>query len=279
MPAKAVEHQSFLLKTNAPLALVSVVRCMEGQKFRNLSETSDMWKETGSVLQMSAFDCGLRSSLDEYEVKRLIDQIKRQFSDLTLMEIEEAFALYTAKKLDFEKDSFQSFDKLFLGNVLASYRRYKMSQLAKLRTYQKEQQEKDFNPTEEQIKEMTREFIYKLIPDFLECVKDSKYVLNDPYGIIYDTLTKEGIIELHKSKRAQIWKEERAKIVAIGLIDSERDKFHQFKHFIDNTCDDKNMFFSRAKMNGKKAALKYWVELKLKEGYDFENELLKHINL
>ena len=39
------------------------------------------------------------------------------------------------------------------------------------------------------------------------------------------------------------------------------------------------MFFSRAKMNGKKAALKYWVELKLKEGYDFENELLKHINL
>jgi len=78
---------------------------------------SDVWNKI-------AFSIGIRDQLQTGELTIIFEFMESQFKSLSLANTNEAFILYAAKKLDYDKSHFQSLDNFFIGSVLNSYKEY-----------------------------------------------------------------------------------------------------------------------------------------------------------
>lgn len=63
----------------------------------------------------------------------------RYFGGLTLINLNEAFDLYSSQQLDFKGAHFNSFDKVFLGKVLNSYQNHKNKERSKPKQFSSNQ--------------------------------------------------------------------------------------------------------------------------------------------
>lgn len=64
---------------------------------------------------------------DKYEITIFADYIRENLTEFTIDEIELAFKMYIANKLDFRVPTFQNFTINFLENVMQSYKRLRMT--------------------------------------------------------------------------------------------------------------------------------------------------------
>ncbi len=69
--------------------------------------------------------CGVTDPPSTETLLEYSSYIQRRFGELNASEINEAFDLFCAQKLDFQKDYVHEFNSLFIGNVLSAYIRYK----------------------------------------------------------------------------------------------------------------------------------------------------------
>ena len=97
-------------------------------KLREVNSLDDYSR--GSVNHFSnvwnkiAFSIGIRDQLQKGELQIIFEFMDSQFSSLSLADTNQAFILYAAKKLEYDKSHFQSLDNFFIGSVLKSYKEY-----------------------------------------------------------------------------------------------------------------------------------------------------------
>ena len=97
-------------------------------KLREINSLDDY--SNGSVNHFSnvwnkiAFSIGIRDQLQKGELQIIFEFMDSQFSSLSLADTNQAFILYAAKKLEYDKSHFQSLDNFFIGSVLKSYKEY-----------------------------------------------------------------------------------------------------------------------------------------------------------
>jgi len=78
-------------------------------------------------MQSVCFDIGIREPLQSEDVDSIFNFINRNFGLLNLIQIKEAFELFSADRLTFADPKFghyNSFDNTFIGKVLSSYKTY-----------------------------------------------------------------------------------------------------------------------------------------------------------
>lgn len=162
------------LADNCPPAIRKMAQLMDSKEAFRAHEVdfaNKQWDETKTTLQRVSFDMGQRVKLEDYELQRLCEHLKKHFAGLNVNEVEEAFSLYQAKKLDFTDGYYQSFDKLFLGNVLSSYKRHKQKVLANLSNYRKKREDDKIDSLEY--------FEKKLFKPYKELLEGKPYTLSE----------------------------------------------------------------------------------------------------
>ena len=270
--AEMQTHSSKTLKDNTPIPLRNVLGAMSGNQMRNISVS-----ERDKMIHMiEAFtvDLGKKEPLDFVELKRLIEHIKREFASLTLLEVEQSFSLYLACKLDFKNERFQGINKLFLGNVLGSYRRYKTSQLAKRQAYERD----NAPPVDETIRARAAHnaTVTDLYTKLQESIKARKCLLKDDHGMYYDLVTKAELFQPAKTKKALAYKSAKKSILEIGLTHNEAvdpRKASQFKHFREVNTNPHNTYHIRAMHFSKAILFEEWINQCIEIDYDFKFEL------
>lgn len=101
----------------------------ETRKYKNYKPVEMQVSET--ALLVIAKDLGISDPPVREELKRLNLFIKRYFQDVSIQEVQLAFDLYTAGKLDYNKEHFGKFAKPLMAGVLNAFKRYRQDEINK----------------------------------------------------------------------------------------------------------------------------------------------------
>jgi len=157
------------------------------KKFRDFQE-----EETPVIakrINQIAFTCGVREPIDDMECMFLAQFLKKEFRDFSLTEIEEACEKYAAGKLEFTESHFQAFTKDFIAKILKSYRTYRNKALKKYHD-EMERQEEAKEPTEEEKKEIEKEYLETVLFKKYENALENDEVLTFDDQIAVDLFRK-----------------------------------------------------------------------------------------
>ena len=129
-----------LYKSTVKESLVKTLALTKAPKLRSYSPniSDQCWVPVANCLDAFVLMCGVKDPVSDQEMSAIIKIVKREFPDFTLAEIDEAFSLYNARKLDFKTDHFNKFSASFIGSILQSYRQYRRTNLSELNKYKKE---------------------------------------------------------------------------------------------------------------------------------------------
>lgn len=92
---------------------------------RRLQNAIIVTQEFKNVFDTIVFNIGIKETLELNDFDRIFNFLQRNFGLITLSQINEAFDLYSAQKLDFKDSHFNSFDNVFIGKLLKAYNEYK----------------------------------------------------------------------------------------------------------------------------------------------------------
>ncbi len=81
-----------------------------------------------------AFDLAITNVPNAAQIKEIVKWLYEHHSDLSQEQVGHAFDLYTAGKLEVKAEPFNRLSKIFIGKVLAAYRRYVKVQFEMQRT-------------------------------------------------------------------------------------------------------------------------------------------------
>lgn len=242
---------SVSLKDNAPDILKKAVELMQkSERFKLYPEFDpEIWDPIVKALNSIAFDMGQRTQLHPEESKRLCDHLHKYFKDINLEELQEAFGMYQAQQLDFKDGYYQSFDKLFLGNVLSSFMRYRLVSLSDLEQFK----ESNAKPN----KTFLEYLELHLFKPYNEIKEGAEYYFPDHIAnAMYTRLDQQGLAKMSTADKKRLKDEVEKEMLAekdnIGRIDD-----YQLK------------FYCRVK------AFKEWIMEKVMEEYDLETEIKK----
>lgn len=130
------------------------------KKIRNFAEGEI--EKGAQLVNTWSFTAGIREPLEAAEVHFVLNFLKNQFKDFSFTEVQEAFDLYSAGKLEFFESHFQSFTNDFISKVLISYKKYRNKALALYhRELEKMQEEKE--PTQEEKDQIEQEFLQECL--------------------------------------------------------------------------------------------------------------------
>lgn len=172
-------------------------------KFREYptNYTLKQWVEIELLLLACSLQLGITNAPEPEILQKMCKSLKEQSPDLNASELNEAFDLYAFQKLDFKTSHYNSFDVLFLGNVVTSYKRYRAQELAKL----KSQAKKIIEEPKEVLKVNTPESTNKILAYFEESLfpQFDKYCKSHIYRwteleekLIYTHLEEIGIFNM-----------------------------------------------------------------------------------
>jgi hypothetical protein len=86
----------------------------KNEQFQNLHKLIVKWAVLTGVKPLPTDD----------EIRMLVEYIAEHFYRFSLMEIDNAFSLATAGKLDIEADHYQSFSVIYISKIINAYKRY-----------------------------------------------------------------------------------------------------------------------------------------------------------
>jgi len=105
-------------------------------KFRQYPNrpNDSQWLEVRKTLIAIQFRIGIHEPVTEAEEKELCRFLFKECKDINRFELDNAFDLYCAGKLDYKESHFNKLSNLFLGNVLGAFKRYRAFELSQLKT-------------------------------------------------------------------------------------------------------------------------------------------------
>ena len=160
--------------------------------------------------------CGVKPLPDNKEMELFVIYISRHFNRFSLMEIDNAFNLATAGKLNINAEHYQSFSVIYISKILNAYKDYKGGYVLE---YQKLLEEQSVKPLTDEDR------FEKMIESVLENFKGyaKKPYFNEFGYVVYDFLAKLNVINFTNEMKAKIL-EDSKKLVLENM--SENKKSH-----------------------------------------------------
>ena len=202
-----------LYKPTVKDSLVRTLALNQGLKLRSYPQDLNCqeWSVVVSSIDGFALMSGIREPIQDMEMSAIIKFIRREFSDFTRDELEEAFSLYNAKKLEFKDSHYNTFSAAFLGSVLQSYRQYRRYNLTELNKFKK--------PSQQDMKyeKHNRMEYYKksLFPKYNRVMNGENFeTVFHPMDcwLFYQSLDDAGLIQINKEQRQKVWDEVRGNL-------------------------------------------------------------------
>lgn len=179
----------------------------KNEQFQNLHKLIVKWAVLTGVKPLPTDD----------EIRMLVEYIAEHFYRYSLMEVDNAFNLATAGKLDIEADHYQSFSVIYISKILNAYKRYNGKYIIDYRNQIAEQEKKASEPTE---KEKLKMMVENILEGFDNFKEEPKY---NHFGYIsYDFLSNLGVISLDKETKSVLLKQAR-KIAIEDLREKKKE--------------------------------------------------------
>lgn len=162
--------------------------------------TLKQWTDVEDLLLACSYQIGVTNAPEPEMLQKMCTALKSQSPDLNASELNEAFDLYAFQKLDFKTPHFNSFDLLFLANIVMSYKRYQASQRAKLNKIKKPIAVlPEPKISESESHKIAMDFFNRnLIPQFEQYKKDKQYNWSElDEKLIFFYLEEIGIFNLN----------------------------------------------------------------------------------
>lgn len=208
------------------------------------------------------------------EIKLFVEYIAEHFYRLSLMEIDNAFNLATAGKLDIEAEHYQSFSVIYISKIINSYKRFNGKYILDYRSKLEAAEALQNEPTKDE--KMTI-MIESILENFENFKKEPTY---NHFGYIsYDFLKNLGVIKLESEIKDILL--EQARKMAIEELNEKKQEPNSSSDDIKNQIQDilndasgKQELVIRICKN---LGLIHYFEFILKNNLSLESEITKHI--
>jgi len=239
----------------------------KNEQFQNLHKLIVKWAVLTGVKPLPTDD----------EIRMLVEYIAEHFYRFSLMEIDNAFSLATAGKLDIEADHYQSFSVIYISKIINAYKRYNGKYIIDYRNEIAALERKAAEPSEEEKLKMLVENILEGFDNFKE---EPKY---NHFGYIaYDFLSKLGVIDIDKDTKGIIL--EQARKMAVEDIREKKLKEKQkhlkteFANQIEEILNDASGKQDKVIRICKNLGLLHYYEFILENNLSLEEEITKKMN-
>ena len=160
---------------------------------------------------------GVKPLPTDDEIRMLVEYVAEHFYRFSLMEVDNAFNLATAGKLDIEADHYQSFSVIYISKILNAYKRYNGKYIIDYRKQIAEEKRKSEEPTED---DKLRLMIESILEGYHNFKEEPTY---NHFGYIsYDFLSNLGVINLDKDVKGVLLKQAR-KMAIEDLRDKKKE--------------------------------------------------------
>lgn len=183
-------------------------------------------------------------NIDDNGIKLIINTIRRSFPRTTLSEFREAFEIGITGELDVNLQTYQSFNSLYVSNVLQSYSRYKMKQKSKPKVFEIE--------APKQSTEYEKKRAFDIIKDEIFLKEDDRNGKRGEFPDLtlaswkdaYNYMIENGML---KELTGEALKE-KIKAAVIQFRSEETNPKKRIANALNKkaiNCDEKTMFFYR----------------------------------
>ncbi len=239
----------------------------KNEQFQNLHKLIVKW----AVLT------GIKPLPTDDEIRMLVEYIAEHFYRFSLMEIDNAFSLATAGKLDIEADHYQSFSVIYISKIINAYKRYNGKYIIDYRNEIAALERKAAEPNEEEKIKMLVENILEGFDNFKE---EPKY---NHFGYIaYDFLSKLGVIDIDKETKGIILEQAR-KMAVEDIREKKLKEKHkhlktEFANQIEDILNDASGKQDKVIRICKNLGLLHYYEFILENNLSLEEEITKKMN-
>lgn len=209
----------------------------------------------------------------------LIDFLINRLGGYSPNEIKHAFLLAVEGKLNVSVTAYQSFDSVYVSDILKAYKNY----IVQKNYHRKETQEpikKEI--TENEKRAVLKVFFLDLIDRYKKSLKSLRSEINDEYGVVYDQLTRLGIMNATTQEKINAFEKAKLLTFIVNIGDAnDRRAFKAFKecHFKNGSGDRSNVYYIKCKQQSKSILTDQFIKKSIKENRDLEAEIKKHFEL
>lgn len=240
----------------------------KNEQFQNLHKLIIKWAVLTGVKPLPTDD----------EIRLFVEYIAEHFYRLSLLEIDNAFNLATAGKLDIEADHYQSFSVIYISKIINAYNRYNGKYIIEYRNQLAEIEREKNKPTPEQQMQMMIESILEGFDKFKD---DPQY---NHFGYVsYDFLKNIGALKLDNDVKSVLLKQ--ARELAIEELKEDKSQTTlqkserlQIKNQIDEILNDKSGKQEKVIRICKNLGLMHYYEFILKNNLSLEKEIEKALS-
>tara|TARA_R100000900_G_scaffold144875_2_gene129630 strand:- start:916 stop:1770 length:855 start_codon:yes stop_codon:yes gene_type:complete len=236
----------------------------KNEQFQNLHKLLIKWAVLTGVKPLPTDD----------EIRLFVEYIAEHFYRLSLMEIDNAFNLATAGKLDIAAEHYQSFSVIYISNIINAYKRYNGKFILDYRKQLEDEERENNKPSESERMQM---MIESILENFENFKKEPKY---NHFGYVsYDFLKNLGVIDL-KPEIKGILLEQARKMAVEELNEKRKENKHKSERLdikleIDEILNDATGKQDLVIRICKNLGLIHYFEFILENNLSLENEITK----
>jgi len=245
--------------------------------FFDAEDKNEQFQKLHKLIVKWAVLTGVKPLPVDDEIRMLVEYIAEHFYRFSLMEIDNAFSLATAGKLDIEADHYQSFSVIYISKIINAYKRFNGKYIIDYRNEIAALERKAAEPNEEEKIKMLVENILEGFDNFKE---EPKY---NHFGYIaYDFLSKLGVIDIDKETKAIIL--EQARKMAVEdirekkLNEKQKHLKNEFANQIEDILNDASGKQDKVIRICKNLGLFHYYEFILENNLSLEEEITKKMN-
>ena len=170
----------------------------KNEQFQNLHKLLIKW----------AILTGVKPLPTDEEIRLFVEYIAEHFYRYSLLEIDNAFNLATAGKLDESAEHYQSFSVVYISKIINSYGRYIGPYIIKYKVQLEEQEKENNKPTEKEQTAIMLESILDNFDNFKLHYEETGEPTYNPFGYIsYDFLKNLGVIDIDDDIKSRLLEE------------------------------------------------------------------------
>lgn len=175
----------------------------------------------------------------------LIDFLTTRLGGYTPHEIKHAFLLAVEGRLNVSTNTYQSFDSIYVSDVLKAYKDY----VTKKGYHMKLQQDETKQISENAKEAILKDSINKMIQEYNIKLKEGTQLKADAYGVFYNHLLHLELIKPSVEYRKNAFELAKKGIPCDNIRDkNDRGRYQAFKN---NDCDKQNKYFVKCQLKAK----------------------------
>ena len=175
---------------------------------------------------------GVKPLPTDDEIRLFVEYIAEHFYRYSLLEIDNAFNLVTAGKLDESAEHYQSFSVIYISKIINSYGRYIGKYILEYKDRLEEEKKETDKPSENEQFEIILESILENFDNYKENYLKKGEPIYNPFGYIsYDYLKNLGVLHIEDDVKELLL--EQAKEIALEELREKRGSLKDSDDKID----------------------------------------------